>query len=141
MILDAGKGEKEKKLPDEELTGAIIGAATDVHRLLGPGFLESIYEKALCLELARVGLAFEEQKSVPVLYRGQVAGEHRLDLLVEGRIVVELKATKAIEPIHFAVARSYLKALDLSCALLFNFATAPLTVRRVDSAQLLNEVS
>ncbi len=103
-----------------------------MHRALGPGFLETIYEEAFCIELERCGLAFQRQKSVPIFYRGQLAGEHRFDLLVEGQIVVELKAVKAIEPIHFAIVRSYLKALDLRSALLLNFATLPLTVRRVD---------
>jgi len=139
MLLNAGKGERGKELREEKLTGAIIGAAIEVHRVLGPGFLESIYEKALCLEFAHVGMAFEVQKAVPVYYRGQVVGEHRLDLLVEDRIVVELKATKAIEPIHFCVVRSYLKARNLSCALLLNFATTPLTVRRIDLDQASHE--
>ncbi|MDD5200659.1 MAG: GxxExxY protein [Terrimicrobiaceae bacterium] len=116
-----------------ELTGKILAAAIDVHRALGPGFLESIYEAARCVEFETVGLRFERQKELPIFYRGRLVGEHRLDLLVENRVVVELKAVKAIEPIHFAVVRSYIKvkALNLDDALLLNFGTAPLTVRRL----------
>jgi GxxExxY protein len=131
MLLDEGMGERGN-FGEPGLTGAIIGAAIEVHRALGPGFLEGIYEEALCIELEHCGLAFERQKAVPVFYRGRSVGEHRLDLLVEGQIVIELKAVKEIGLIHFAVVRSYLKALDLRLALLLNFASAPLTIRRVD---------
>lgn len=94
----------------EELTKKIIGAAIRVHRELGPGFLEAIYEEALCLEFAELGLSFERQYRVEVLFRGQPVGEHRLDLLVEGLVVVELKAVSALQDIFYATLRSYLKA-------------------------------
>lgn len=115
----------------EELTGQIIGCAITVHRELGPGFLESIYEKALAVEFARNGMRFHAQSSVPVHYRGEIIGEHRLDLLVEDQVVVELKAIKTLEDVHFAQVRSYLKACGLKHGLLFNFSTVPLTIRRV----------
>jgi len=115
----------------EELTGKIIGAAIAVHRELGPGFLESIYEEALCIELAAAGLRFQRQVPVAILYRGRKVGEHRLDLLVEGAVVVELKAISAFEHIHFATVRSYLKATDCQHGLLLNFATMVLTAKRV----------
>lgn len=118
-------------LPHEQLTGRIISAAIEVHRTLGPGFLESIYENALALELETSGLRFERQISVPIRYRQQLVGEHRIDLLVEEKIVVELKAVSDFEPIFFATVRSYLKALDLEAGLLLNFAATPLTVKRV----------
>jgi GxxExxY protein len=130
MILESGKGEEGKEFENSILTGRIIGAAIEVHRALGPGFLESIYEAALCVEMEEAGLRVERQKALPVFYRNRVVGEHRLDLLVEDSVVVELKAVRAIEPIHYAVVRSYLKALDLQDALILNFATNPLTVRR-----------
>ncbi|MGA3163414.1 MAG: GxxExxY protein [Verrucomicrobiota bacterium] len=120
-----------KKLVHEELTGQIIACAIEVHKTLGPGFLESIYEAALVVELRRAGLRVEQQKSLPVYYREILVGEHRLDLLVEDLIIVELKAISALEDIHFAVVRSYLKAVGLEHGLLFNFATMPLTVKRV----------
>jgi GxxExxY protein len=119
------------KLAHEELTGRIIACAIEVHKALGPGFLESIYEAALVVELKRAGLKVEQQKVLPVYYREILVGEHRLDLLVEDKIVVELKAISELEDIHFAIVRSYLKAIGLEHGLLLNFATMPLTVKRV----------
>lgn len=118
-------------LPQEQLTGQIIAAAIEVHRALGPGFLESIYENALAVELHARGLLIERQKIVPVVYRGTKVGEHRLDLLVQGSVIVELKAVSDLDPIFFATLRSYLKALQLETGLLLNFAATPLTVKRV----------
>ncbi|MCX6966329.1 MAG: GxxExxY protein [Verrucomicrobia bacterium] len=116
---------------DKELSRKVIAAALAVHRELGPGFLESIYETALCLELNALGVSHERQKTLPVFYRGAVVGEHRLDLLVEEKLVLELKATASLEKIHFSIVRSYLKATGLKDALLLNFATMPLTIKRV----------
>ena len=118
-------------LPDSDLTDKVIAAAIRVHRELGPGYLESIYEEALCLELAAIGLVFERQKNVEVRYRGQAVGLHRLDLLVESRVVVELKAIKEFEPVHFSVVRSYVKATGLETGLLFNFHSVPLAIKRI----------
>ena len=118
-------------LADKEITERIIGAAITVHKALGPGFLEAIYEEALAAEFNCLGIRYERQKTVPIMYRGKIIGEHRLDFLVEGRVVVELKAVQGIEDVHFAIVRSYLKATDLQSALLLNFAAMPLTVKRV----------
>lgn len=120
-----------KDLPDKELTGRIISVAIDVQRALGPGFLESVYEEALCIELDAIGIPYEHQKTVEVLYRNKKVGEHRLDLFVDGKVVVELKAVKALEDIFFATVRSYMKAVNTDSGLLLNFATVPLTVKRV----------
>jgi GxxExxY protein len=119
------------ELPDKDLTAGIISAAIAVHRILGPGFLESLYEEALCIELARRNIPFERQKSIRLMYASQPIGEHRLDLLVAERVVVELKAIKALEPVHFSVVRSYMKATNVDSGLLLNFAAMPLTVKRV----------
>ncbi len=119
------------KLAHEELTGRIIACAITVHKALGPGFLESIYETSLVVELKHAGLKVEQQKILPVYYREVPVGEHRLDLLVEDKIVVELKAISELDNIHFAIVRSYLKASGLEHGLLLNFATMPLTVKRV----------
>lgn len=116
---------------ERELSGRVIGAAIDVHRALGPGYLESIYEEALCVELTAQGIEYERQKSVRIFYRGKAVGEHRLDLLIEGRLVIELKAISKVEDVHFSITRSYLKALDLHDALLLNFAVTPLGIKRV----------
>jgi GxxExxY protein len=119
------------KLELEELTGRIIGSAIDVHRELGPGFLESVYEAALVIALRNEGLGVEAQKNVAIYFRGEQVGGHRLDLLVQGSVIVELKAIKALEDVHFATVRSYLKACRLRHGLLLNFATMPMTVKRV----------
>jgi GxxExxY protein len=120
-------------LKHETLTGEIIACAIAVHKGLGPGFIESIYETALVVELQRTGLSVEEQKAVPIYYREKLMGEHRLDLLVENLVVIELKAISELLDIHFAIGRSYLKATGLEHGLLLNFATMPLTIRRISS--------
>ena len=119
------------KLAHEELTGRIIACAIAVHKALGPGFLESVYEAAMVVELKCAGLKVESQKPLRIFYREVLVGEHRLDLLVEDKIIVELKAISELEDIHFAIERSYLKAAGLEHGLLLNFATMPLTVKRV----------
>lgn len=114
-----------------ELSGRVIGAAIKVHEGLGPGFLEALYEEALCIELRALGLDYQRQLSVPVRYRDTVIGEHRLDLLVANGIVLELKTLECFSPIHFATLRSYLKATNCSLGLLLNFAATTLQVKRV----------
>lgn len=120
-------------LEHEDLTENIIGAAITVHKSLGPGFLESIYENALAIEFEKRGLRFQTQLEVPIIYSDKEVGKHRLDLIVEDLIVVELKAIKAFEDIHFSVVRSYLKAMRLKHGLLLNFGKITLDVKRVSS--------
>ena len=110
-----------KSLRDSEITQQIIAAAIRAHRNLGPGFLESVYEEALAVEFALSEIQFIRQYTVPLFYRDHKIGEHRLDFLVEGKIIVELKAVSELEDIHFAIGRSYLKATNLEDGLLFNF--------------------
>jgi GxxExxY protein len=119
------------ELRDSEITDAIIAAAIAVHRELGPGFLESIYEQALAVEFALRGIAFIRQKPIPLFYRDHQIGEHRLDFVVENKIIVELKAIEALENVHFAIVRSYIKVSPLSDGLILNFSSMPLTVKRV----------
>lgn len=114
-----------------ELSEKLIGCCIRVHKTLGPGFLEKIYEEALCLELTKTGLKYERQKQVMVVYDGKPIGEHRLDLVVDNLVVLELKATAGIEDIHLATSRSYLKATGLQLALVVNFARPTLDIRRV----------
>jgi GxxExxY protein len=118
-------------LRDSEITESIIAAPIAVHRELGPGFLESVYEEALAVEFAIRGIAFVRQKAIPLFYRDHQIGEHRLDFVVENKIAVELKAIEALENVHFAIVRSYLKAVGLSDGLILNFSSMPLTVKRV----------
>jgi GxxExxY protein len=119
------------ELIEAELSEKIIGGCIKVHRALGPGFLEKIYEEAFAIELAKSGFRFERQKVVIVFYDGRPLGEYRLDLLIESRVVLELNACKEIEDIHLATARSYLKASGCQLALVINFAKPTLEIRRV----------
>jgi len=129
MNLETRKPGKE--LGNKESTDHIIAGAIRVHKELGPGFLENTYEEALSIELAAAGITFERQKLLPIFYREHLIGEHRLDLLVEGKIIVELKAISALEDVYYAIVRSYLKAANLQDALLLNFASIRLTIKRV----------
>ena len=119
------------ELQNKALTNRIIATAIRVHRELGPGFLEVMYEEALAIEFAAADIRFERQKLLPVFYREHLIGEYRLDFLVEQKVILELKAIGGLEDIHFAIVRSYLKAASLDDALLLNFASARLTVKRV----------
>jgi len=115
----------------EDITGQIIGAAIEVHRELGPGFLESVYEAALVVEFRHQSIPFVRQLAVPVVYRDIEVGMHRLDLFVADQIVVELKAVRELAPEHFAVVRSYLRAVGREHGLLLNFAKPTLDMKRV----------
>lgn len=119
------------ELPYKDLTEKIIGAGIEVHKQLGPGFIESIYENALILELKEKGLKVTNQVDIPVIYRNQQIGLHRLDLLIDDTIIVELKAMKTIDDIHFAVVKSYLKAAGKNHGLIMNFAKTKLETKRV----------
>jgi GxxExxY protein len=111
----------EPSLKVDELAHAVIGAAIEVHRCLGPGFLESVYEEALCVELMDREIFFERQKEISVLYKERLIGKHRIDLLVGQSLIVELKTVESLADIHKAQIISYLKATRLSLGLLINF--------------------
>jgi GxxExxY protein len=115
----------------EALSGYILEAAVELHRALGPGFLESVCENSLAVAFNHRGIRFDRQHEVHVLFEGQEVGLHRLDLLVEGQVVVEIKAAKALEHFHFAQLKSYLKATHLHTDLLLNFNAPILVVKRV----------
>lgn len=103
------------------LSRRIIGCAIEVHRQLGPGLLESIYESALAVELDLASITYSRQMQVPVTYKARSVGEYRIDLLVAGQIVVELKAVERHEPIFEAQVLSYLKITQCPLGLLINF--------------------
>ncbi len=105
----------------EQLAYGVIGAAIEVHRMLGPGFLESVYEGALCVELQLRRIPFICQAMVAVNYKGCMVGEGRLDLLVGNALIVELKAVEKLAPIHSAQVLSYLKMTNHQLGLLINF--------------------
>lgn len=110
-----------------ELTETIIGAAIEVHRALGPGLLESAYEECLCRELRLRDVPFERQRPLPIEYKGaKLDCGYRLDVLVAGRVVVEIKAVAALEPIHEAQLLTYLRLGGWSVGLLMNFNVAVL---------------
>ena len=105
-----------------EITEAIIGAAIEVHRELGPGLLESAYEECLCYELSLRGLSFQRQVELPVIYKGnRLDCGFRLDIVAEGSVVVELKAVEKVLPIHEAQVLTYLKLSEMTVGLLLNF--------------------
>lgn len=115
------------------LTRRIIECIIRVHQVLGPGFLETIYRHALLIELRSRGLDTETEKEIVIRYEGRVVGKHRLDLLVEGQVIVELKTVEALNKVHYAQVRSYLKATGLKTALLVNFASDTADFRRIDA--------
>lgn len=115
----------------EPLSAKIIEAAIAVHRSLGPGFLESIYHNALMVALANRRIPFEFEQPIRIEFEGVEVGEHKLDLVVDNQIVIELKAIKALEDVHYAQVRSYLKASGLKVGLLMNFNAMPLIIKRI----------
>ena len=109
------------------LTEQIIGLAMDVHRHLGPGLLESVYERCLCLEFDEAKLRFARQVPVPVIYKGQrIDAEYRMDIVVEDTVAIEVKAVETLLPVHQAQHLTYLKVAQLPLGLLLNFNTAVL---------------
>ena len=116
-----------RRFEDDPLTHRIIGAGIEVHRLLGPGLLESTYEECLCYELTDLGLSFERQVPLPVIYKSmRLLRAYRLDLLIENAIVVELKAVEKISPVHEAQILTYLRLSGFEKGLLFSFNSIPL---------------
>lgn len=105
----------------EELITQVIGCLIEVHRHLGPGYLESIYKRAACIELQLRGIPFEVEHPISVIYKGEPIVGHRLDLLVDRRLIVELKAVSHLEPVHASQLVSYLTACNLRSGLLVNF--------------------
>jgi GxxExxY protein len=121
-----------KTVRHKDLTQRIIAAVVQVHRTLGPGFVEGIYHKALLVELRVAGLQVETEREIVVRYRGEEVGRHRMDLIVEDEVVVELKAVPQLVPAHYAQVRSYLRAGNLETGLLINFGGERADFRRID---------
>ena len=119
--LEIHRGDAEARSFDD-LTDKVIGACIEIHQAIGPGLLESAYEECLCHELSLAGLKFERQKALPVHYKDvQLDCGYRLDLVVEGRLVIELKTVEHLMPIHEAQLLTYLKLSGLPLGLLVNF--------------------
>ncbi|HYZ21605.1 MAG TPA: GxxExxY protein [Rhodopila sp.] len=106
----------------EPYSRRVIGCAIEVHKVLGPGLMESVYEACLCDELARSGLGFVRQRRLPVVYKGQMLDvEFRADLIVEDSLIVEVKAVQAVHPVHEAQLHTYLKLSGIRVGLILNF--------------------
>jgi len=116
-----------------DLTAKIIGCAMEVHRQLGNGFQEKLYQRALAIEMESQGLSFSREFVMPVYYKGQKIGTRRADFLVEKVIAVELKAVIQLEDVHLAQAINYLEAYDLEVGLLINFGARSLQFKRVQN--------
>ncbi|MDQ3441331.1 MAG: GxxExxY protein [Planctomycetota bacterium] len=114
-------GFEEPSEDVDRLAYAVLGASIEIHSELGPGHAESAYEKALCIELTKRGIPFVHQSRFTLMYKDHEVGEGRIDLLVGGLLVVEIKAVDALAPLHTAQVVSYLNATDKSLGLLINF--------------------
>ena len=129
------RGKMEMETEREGIDGLIyraIGCMIEVHKELGPGFLESVYRRATAIEFQRQGIHFEAEKKIVLRYKGDRVGVHRLDLLVENELVIELKTVETLHKKHYAQVRSYLKATHKPVGLLVNFADFQLNARRVE---------
>jgi len=124
-----------------ELTSKIIGCAITVHKTLGNGFQEVIYQRALEIEMSMEGLAFNREFEMPIFYREQQIGTRRVDFLVEGIVSVELKAITKLEDVHFAQAINYLEAYNLEIGLLINFGENSLNFKRLTNKKFKPEIT
>lgn len=115
----------------KELSFAIIGAAMEVHRLLGAGFLEAVYQKALAYELTLRNIPFEEQVRLPVTYKGVLVGDYIADFVIDGKIILEIKSVPALTDAHKAQAINYLAATGYELAILLNFGEPRLHQERI----------
>jgi GxxExxY protein len=125
----------KEQYPESELTGKIIACAMEVHRVLGNGFQEVVYQRALALEMKMQGLSFEREMEMPLFYKGFDVGMRRVDFFVENKIMVELKAVVELEDVHLAQAINYLEAYGTKIGLLINFGNVRLQFKRVMKPQ------
>ncbi|MFD1258932.1 GxxExxY protein [Mucilaginibacter terrae] len=123
---------------NSELTGKIIGCAMKVHSILGNGFQEVIYQRCLAIEMAKTDLLFAREMEMTIYYDGIEVGKRRVDFLVEGIIMVELKAVSQLEDVHLAQAINYLEVYKLETGLLINFGSRSLQVKRVTNEYKLD---
>ena len=130
--------DRVKDIEINKLTHKIIGCAMQVHRTLGNGFQEVIYQRALAIELAYEGLEFVREQEMEIFYRDKQIGTRRVDFLVEGRVMVEIKAKEQLLPVHKAQAINYLEVYDLAHGLLINFGAVSLDFKRVYNKNLVN---
>ena len=116
---------------EQRLSEKVIGRAIEVHRVLGHGFLEKVYESALAIELERACIQFQRQKQVKVFYREQLVGEYCCDFIIDNKLILELKALRATTSEHESQVLNYLKATNMAAGLLLNFGSPRLGIRRM----------
>jgi len=128
---DSMKTMIDERYKYSELTSRIIGCAMEVHRILGNGFQEVIYQRALAIEMAYQGLSFSREHEIDIFYKGEKIGNRRVDFFVEDKVMVEIKAIIQLEDVHLAQAINYLEAYQLEVGLLINFGSTSLQFKRV----------
>jgi GxxExxY protein len=119
-----------ERLLHSDITKGIIGAAIEIHKTLGCGFLESVYEEAMAIELGHRGLQYERQKSIDVFYKDRIIKQFICDFLIDGKVLIELKALKQLSGLEYAQTLNYLKATGLKVGLLINFGEKTLKYKR-----------
>ena len=124
---------------EDQLVYRILEAARAVHAVLGPGFIEGIYSRALTLELTNKGFHVDRERAIKIWYGSRLVGQHRLDLLVDGAVIIELKANRAIIPVHVAQMNSYLHASKYPFGLLLNFGATELQWELIRSSEQLRQ--
>jgi GxxExxY protein len=129
-----GDAGEQSTTGEDKLTREIIESIIVVHSILGPGFAEQIYQRALAIELKKKGLRFATEAEIVIAYEGQPIGRHRLDFLIDDKVIVELKTVEELGKAHYAQVRSYLRATGLDVALLVNFSKERADYRRVVSS-------
>jgi GxxExxY protein len=125
------KGMINNNYPQSELTARIIGCCMEVHRLLGNGFQEVVYQRAVAIEFRRQGIEYVREQEIPIFYKGEQIGTRRVDFFVEGKVMLELKAIIHLDDVHLAQAINYLEAYGLEIGLLVNFGSRSLEFKRV----------
>ena len=132
VLFESDRGtERSGEMPSSELTEKIIGCAYNVSNTLGCGFLEKVYENSLAHELRKAGFSITQQQKIDVAYDGVVVGFYESDIIVEGRIIIEVKALRALDVAHKAQCLNYLKATGIRLGLLINFGNPKVEVKRV----------
>ena len=125
-------------MKEQELTHKIIGAAMEVHKLLGNGFQEVVYQRALAIEMQMQNILFVREQEMPLDYKGYNVGTRRVDFFVEDKIMVEIKAIINLEDVHLAQAMNYVEAYKLEIGLLINFGSKSLQFKRVHNNKIFN---
>ena len=134
---EKGRIIESKSVKYEDLTRQIIGCAMEVHKYLGNGFQELIYQRALAIEMNYQGVLFEREKEMSIYYRGENIGTRRVDFFIDNKIMVELKAISNLEDVHLAQALNYLEAYNMEIGLLINFGSKSLQFKRVHNNAII----